>query len=216
MPLTHRQIVNDTPEITKLRTRICAIRLVDKGKHINDKKLGKCFSLLYNLRCLDGNRFVTLKYIGPKKPGLDGERDQDYAKPSLDSEIWVSCTCPYHLYNSEYALTQQGSSDIIYSNGEPAFERNPNNEGFVCKHILLALQHALNEYVEAPPTPKPSWKDRLKKFIKTKTPESTKEEAPKEAPEENIEKPDEDQEENQDETKPKTWKDKLNEWLKIK
>lgn len=226
MPFTHRQLVANTPEITKLRTRVCGIRLVEAGKHIEDKKLGKVFRLLYNLRCLDGNRFVTLRYIGASY-GVAGKREQVYAKPSADSEVWVSCTCPYHMYNSEYALAQNGSSDIIYGNGSPASMRNPSNTGLVCKHILLALQHALQESAPEPVKEKPSWKQRLTDLIqqrgKEKAPAETTEEAPAEEPEEAVEVPAEEpadeeaaEPENATGEQPKSWKDKLKDWLNIR
>lgn len=175
MALTQKQILDNTPGVVKLRTKICSIRLVGAGKHIEDKKLGKCYELLYSLRCLDGNRYVKIRYIGSKKPGLGEDREQNLGAPSEDSEVWVSCTCPYHMYTTEYALARAGSSSILFGNGEPARLRNPDNIGYVCKHAVLALMTAVKDEAAKPP-PEPqqksptNWRTRLKNWLRGKDP----------------------------------------------
>jgi hypothetical protein len=70
---------------------------------------------------------------------------EDNPKKVIDSKIWVSCDCPFHLYFCEYALTKQGNSAIIYSNGQPPVERNPREYPIVCKHTLVALNRLKNK-----------------------------------------------------------------------
>jgi hypothetical protein len=140
LALTQRQLLDNTPEVVKLRTKICSIRLVGAGKQVKVEKLGKCYELTYNLRCLDGNRIVKVRYIGAKKPGLGENREQEDGKPDANSEVWVSCSCPYHMYNTEYALAKKGNSTIIHGNGEAPNIRNPQHVPYVCKHAVLALE----------------------------------------------------------------------------
>jgi hypothetical protein len=168
LALTQKQLLDNTPGVVKLRTKVCSIRLVGAGKQIKDKKLGKCYQLMYNLRCLDGNRYVTLKYIGAKKPGLGEDREQEDGSPDENSAVWVSCTCPYHLYNTEYALAKQGSSSILYGNGKPPNIRNPHNIAYVCKHVVLALETATRDKAhktvkeeQKPAQQTPTWHKRL-------------------------------------------------------
>jgi hypothetical protein len=150
--LTARQLLSNTPGIVKLRTRICSVVSSGKGQHLIDPVLGKHYQLIYSVVCLTTIREVTLKYIGKLTPGVGDDREQMAGKPDLDSELWVSCTCPFHLYNTEYALTKNENSDIIYSNGNPAYVTNPRNIAYVCKHILMAVNKSLSDtYV--PDTP---------------------------------------------------------------
>jgi len=50
--------------------------------------------------------------------------------------VKVSCSCPDYCFRWEYANHRQGASDIIYGNGEPPVETNPNLHLGLCKHIL--------------------------------------------------------------------------------
>ena len=152
LPLTARQLLDNTPGVVKMRTKVCSIRLSKKG-NVEEPKLGKCYKMVYKVRCLDGDRTTTLKYIGELSAGLGEDRDQKDGIPGRDSQVWVSCTCPYHLFNTEYALTHHENSDILYSNGEPARVRNPNNVGFVCKHVVLALEKSFSDSGEKPKRP---------------------------------------------------------------
>lgn len=155
MPFTARQLLDNTPGIIRDRTRICSIKLNQEGRHTDDPEFGRCYEMVYDTRCTDGIRRVTLKYIGKRKPGLSGEQGQEAGLPTPDSEVWVSCTCPFHLFTNEYSLTRKRNSDILYSNGQPAHVRNPNNLGYVCKHTLLALETSFREVEKAKPKESP-------------------------------------------------------------
>lgn len=64
----------------------------------------------------------------------------------LDKElnVKVSCSCPDYMFRFEWANAQAGASDILYGNGDPPDETNPNHTPGLCKH-LLALRNILKE-----------------------------------------------------------------------
>jgi hypothetical protein len=70
-----------------------------------------------------------------------------YHMPTADSPCFVSCECPYFLFNCEYALTKSGNSEIHYSNGRPSYITNKAKFGkflpFLCKHLYRAAPVAL-------------------------------------------------------------------------
>lgn len=51
--------------------------------------------------------------------------------------VKVSCSCPDFVYAGwEWVLASHGAADIIYGNGDPPDEKNPNYRIGCCKHIL--------------------------------------------------------------------------------
>ena len=58
----------------------------------------------------------------------------------MDDQCWVSCSCEFFTYNLEVALTTQGSSSVINSNGNMPIKRNPNTKPALCKHLLAAVK----------------------------------------------------------------------------
>ena len=65
-------------------------------------------------------REVELRFYGPR---------------NKNSQCWVSCSCEFFLYHTEYALTKKGSSDIIHCNGARPKVTNKRTIAAVCKHI---------------------------------------------------------------------------------
>ena len=53
--------------------------------------------------------------------------------------LWLSCSCEYWLFYCEYAHAKIGSSDIIFSNGEPSVVTNPKAVPWLCKHTIRVL-----------------------------------------------------------------------------
>lgn len=182
MPLTQKKLLRNTPRAVKNRSRFCTIRPKRKGRFVDDEKFGNVFQLDYIVKCLDGNRRVTLKYVGKHKPGLNKE-DRLSGYPNPNSEIWLTCDCPYHKFFVEYALAKYDSSDIIYSNGDPPVIKNPTELAYCCKHSLLALETAIKEYghpgklqdvlknvrLESPPAMLKEPKKKVKKLIPDST-----------------------------------------------
>lgn len=59
--------------------------------------------------------------------------------PGTKDRLWVRCSCEDFTFRWEYALTQNGASNIKYSNGAAAVVTNPNNVPGVCKHLYKIL-----------------------------------------------------------------------------
>lgn len=55
--------------------------------------------------------------------------------------VKVSCSCPDYTFRWEYANHKAGASDIVYSNGEPPVETNPNMKPGLCKHGLALAKY---------------------------------------------------------------------------
>ena len=93
---------------------------------------------------------VIVCWSGTPEPGL---RSEDIApgRPGMDTPVWVSCNCRYFRYVCEWALTRYGSSDIVYSNGQPAKQTNPNGIGTACKHVYSALIYSIRHWSAEPP-----------------------------------------------------------------
>lgn len=66
-----------------------------------------------------------------------------FKKPSIDNPVWVKCSCPYFLFNCEYALAKHGSSEIDYSNGKPPVVTNPRMIPMLCKHLFKGADEAV-------------------------------------------------------------------------
>lgn len=60
--------------------------------------------------------------------------------------VKVSCSCPDYCFMWEVANHRHGASDIIYSNGEPPLEKNPNNRPGLCKHLLALRAFIKNKH----------------------------------------------------------------------
>ncbi len=145
MPLSVKKLLQNTPRIVKARTRVCSIRTIGQGKIKNVRKYGKVYELRYVERCLDGERKITIRYVGNLKPGIN-KRDQEDPQPHRDTPVWVSCTCPWFKFVCEYALAKVGSSDIKYCNGDPPVIRNPKQVPILCKHCVLALEKSIKDW----------------------------------------------------------------------
>lgn len=63
---------------------------------------------------------------------------------SKSLNVKVSCSCPDYMFRWEWANAQQGASDIIYGNGEPPDDTNPQYNPGMCKH-LLALRKKIKD-----------------------------------------------------------------------
>lgn len=61
------------------------------------------------------------------------------------SPAWMTCTCEWHLYSNEVALTVKDSSSIVHSNGKLPRIKNPAMIPMACKHITKVLQKALTD-----------------------------------------------------------------------
>ena len=62
----------------------------------------------------------------------------------LNSDCWIHCSCEYFTFNLEVALTTQGSSSVINSNGALPVEKNPEMKGHLCKHLIATIPYIRN------------------------------------------------------------------------
>jgi len=76
-----------------------------------------------------------------------------YGPPSLDTPVWVWCSCEHFAYTYEWVLAKYKSSTIsagynsvgVSIRPEPPQIRNPNKYPGACKHILLSAKYALTK-----------------------------------------------------------------------
>ena len=54
--------------------------------------------------------------------------------------VRVYCDCGFHAFNCEYALTKQGASKIVYSNGEAPKVRNTELKPLTCIHTIALME----------------------------------------------------------------------------
>ncbi len=137
MPLSLNQMYRVTPPNIRANSRIAQVAVRRRGGPKKYAKLGDTYEIIYKVKATTDWRNVTLRFL-KKKP-----KDQ-LPLPGLNQPVWVRCTCPWFLYNCEYALAKNGSSWIHYSNGAPADKTNPGNIPFVCKHV-----YALRTVIDA-------------------------------------------------------------------
>lgn len=91
------------------------------------------------LRMTYKNNYERLKSQGGTKSKLMRKLlDMVFNRCFMDTDLMVNCTCPDFQYRYAYVATLLG-----YKFGEPetrpASNRNPNNEGGVCKHVIAVL-----------------------------------------------------------------------------
>jgi hypothetical protein len=121
------QLVKSSDKMRKLNARLVKVVGYKAGKDRNG--IPTAISKTYTPREIgvdgrivpakDHNKYVSsIKFLDPKL------------------NVKVSCSCPDYCFRWEVANHKHGASDIIYSNGEPPLERNPNNKPGLCKHLL--------------------------------------------------------------------------------
>jgi hypothetical protein len=82
-----------------------------------------------------------------------------FMKPSFKNPAWVHCSCPFFLFNCEYALVRNGSSDFLRHNSKtgkvPTFSNkkrpdvtNPKLVPYLCKHLYRASPEVVKKAVE--------------------------------------------------------------------
>jgi len=71
-----------------------------------------------------------IPYIGPIKPPLF----------TIETKVWVTCSCEYNLYHCEVANEEEDSSSMKYSNGMGPNITNPQHIAHLCKHLIQSLR----------------------------------------------------------------------------
>ncbi len=94
----------------------------------NEYKLGRI------RRSKDQNRYVSsVKYLNKQL------------------NVKVSCSCPDYMFRWEYANAQVGAADIIYGNGEPPTDTNPDQKIGLCiaQGTLVTIKRG-NQIMDVP------------------------------------------------------------------
>jgi len=167
MPLKQKVLITNTPPAVKKRSALCNIKTIQAGKYKKIKE-DLVYEIVYEVKCLDGARRVTLRYYSPKKFGRGFGKGLVLSYPDDNMEVWVSCTCPYHKFYVEFALAKHKSSSILYSNGKPPVIKNPRYSPFICKHTILAVQTAVKDYARLNKEKKLQQKLNVKNIMDTK------------------------------------------------
>lgn len=142
MPVSYNTMLRATPQNIRKNSLIAQKGVRKKGSPRKYAKLGDVYEIVYKVKCTSDWRTVTFRFLkkNPKDP---------IPVPNLNGPVWVRCSCPWFLFNCEYALTKQGSSWIHYSNGQPSSETNPTNSPWVCKHIY-AMKSEIQNFKQDP------------------------------------------------------------------
>ena len=97
---------------------------------------------------VDGRTFRKIQFTAIDKKGSGSPHlltVRLYGKNEvLNSDCWIHCSCEYFTFNLEVALTTQGSSSVINSNGALPVEKNPEMKGHLCKHLIAAIPFIRN------------------------------------------------------------------------
>jgi hypothetical protein len=160
--LTAKDIIGNTPPKVMDAAEGCYdVSLLKDGddwkapkKYRKLSQLGTVYRQFYRVQCPESKKYGTPKQVilcwaGPEKPGLKNEETTP-GRPGSDTPVWVTCSCEHFRYVCEWALTRYGSSDIIHSNGQSADSTNPRGIGMGCKHIVVALKDAIENWSEEP------------------------------------------------------------------
>jgi hypothetical protein len=79
------------------------------------------------------------KHVVAKLPSEGETAATKFAKAK---RIRVSCDCEDFMFRHEYALAKRwGAADIKFSNGEFPFDKNPNLNATICKHLYVLLRY---------------------------------------------------------------------------
>jgi hypothetical protein len=89
-------------------------------------------------RCTGERRYSYIRFYGP---------------PTLETPVWVWCSCPFFAYNVEWVLTQYGSSSVstgyqdrgVAIKNKPPTIRNSEQRPYLCKHLMLCADQALRQ-----------------------------------------------------------------------
>lgn len=145
MALNLNKMFSVTPAKIRNYAKAGTVQVRRKGQPKKYAKLGDVYEVVYKVKCTKEWRNVTLRFLKAKPT-------DPMPTPSLTQPVWVRCTCPWFLYNCEYALTKAGSSWIHYSNGAAANQTNPKNIPYVCKHVYC-LQPIIAKESKKKPDP---------------------------------------------------------------
>jgi hypothetical protein len=134
---TLRQLMNSTDIEVRQRSKNTTATVISAKKE-RKKDLN---ALVLTIRCKAITEKIFYDVIIELYPN---EIHKDvYSRPSLDMLAWVQCSCPYWLFNLEYAVAKVGSTEIKFSNGKPPVITNPKLKIGLCKHLYKAADESV-------------------------------------------------------------------------
>jgi len=134
---TLQQLLDNTPDDVKERSMQVSATVISATK--SKKKSIDTIVFVVRCRAITETVFYDVEIeLYPTTVKLNV-----WEKPDFDHPAWVQCSCPFFLFNCEYALAKHGSSEIKYSNGKPPHITNPKQIPMVCKHLVQAAFKAI-------------------------------------------------------------------------
>lgn len=135
--LSLRRLMNNTPKPVQDRSKKTNARVID-GKVVDKRsKYGVHVTVRVDSNTEETHYDTDIEFY----PAPIAQKV--YSRPTLDTPIFVKCSCPFFLFHCEYALARSGSSEIDYSNGNRPVVKNPNQTPYLCKHLFRAAPEAL-------------------------------------------------------------------------
>ncbi len=149
---TLNQMIQNTPRDVVKRSSFVSASLLGNVKMIKKKALN---ALVFTARCVANTPRQYKEKPTPTNTYYDvvielyplEVHHNEFIKPNLDMDAWVKCSCPWFLFNAEYALAKVGSSEIDYSNGRPPVVTNPHTLPCLCKHLYAAIPLVLKNSI---------------------------------------------------------------------
>lgn len=129
-----QKLVQNTPRDVRTRSKLCACRRTSSKEKLRGKKF-LYLEQQYRTKCMFKFWKQTIRFHG------------DIVSKKTD--VWVSCTCPYWKYYCETAVSYDGSTSLLYSNGEFPVIRNPKSISYLCKH-LFACSNLITDRFASP------------------------------------------------------------------
>lgn len=132
--------MGNTPADVIARSRQTTVIIMNKVKRIYDDGLE---TVVFQAK---GRAHTEVIYYELTIEMFPTEIHKDvYQSPGENNPAWVQCSCPFFLFNCEYALARVGSSEIKFSNGKAPLITNQRMVPYFCKHLYKAAPLVLKE-----------------------------------------------------------------------
>jgi hypothetical protein len=89
-----------------------------------------------------GNRKLIAQSVSVDKAAPDRTKYTSTMEFLPGKRLKLSCSCSDFMFRWEFALFTRGAADIIYGNGDPPADKNPNLKPGCCKHLVAVLSKA--------------------------------------------------------------------------
>ena len=76
----------------------------------------------------------------PRETSVKYTTSVEFEGHGPDAQVLLTCSCPDFKFRWEVALTKQGGSRILYSNGESHVIQNPQEKPGCCRHAFAFIK----------------------------------------------------------------------------